>query len=295
MIIRVAAIAIATLGWVAPTAAETWREVTASDVYAPRQTPVTVSDDGVTVTVTPGPPDDDSDATIVVEFPGFAPYRVPTDEYRTSIYGISVGIGRMARDDATPTVLLGGYSGGAHCCATLQIVSLVDGRAITETLPMTDSDRMKRFPRDIDGDGAVDIRWSDDSLQYQFASHAGSWNVPRIYNMAGGKALDVSRQPGFAGIFQDFAQKTLESCRKNDTPENGDCAAYAYAMAVLGQAEEGIGTAASLARPPGFLGLPEDCSVEYDENYQCPEGKEITFHSFEPALRWLMRKHGYLP
>jgi hypothetical protein len=295
LIIRLTSVAIAALICTAPAAAKTWRKVVAREIFAPRQEPVAITEDGVTVTVTPGPADDESDAVVVVQFPGVAPYRVPRDEDRKSIYGLTVGIGRMAADDSVPTVLLGGYTGGAHCCATLQVISLIDGRPISEMLPMTDGDALDRFPRDIDGDGTSDIRWNDDSLLYQFASHAGSWQVPRIYNIVGGKSVVVSREPRYARIFRDFAKKALRSCRRNTTPENGDCAAYAYAMAILGRPEEGIRTADSLVRAPVPLWLPEDCEGGFDEEGNCPEGKLITFDAFEPALRYLMRKNGYLP
>jgi hypothetical protein len=297
-----AATAVA-LACAASVQARTWKQVFPLHGL----TTSTIASEGVTVTVAAPPPcpgdcevSDDAfaakyaDATITVSFPGTAPFVVPRDEHRSTPYGISVGIGRMAPGDAAPTVLLGGYTGGAHCCATLQVVSLVDGQPVVAVLPMKDGEPLERFPRDIDGDGTADIRWTDDSLLYQFASHASSWQVPRIYNLAAGKAVVVSREPRYAGVFRDFARETLASCRKGTSPENGDCAAYAYAMAILGQTEEGIRAATSFARTPDPLWLPQDCSVPYDANYECPEGKAITFDGFEPALRYLMRKNGYL-
>ncbi len=291
-ILRLTAIAVAASIAMTPAAAETWSRVVASDIFAPRPTPATVADEGVTVTLTPGPPDDESDAIIVVQFPGVAPYQVPTDEYRASIYGISVGIGRMAREDPAPTVLLGGYSGGAHCCATLQVVSLVDGRPTAMILPMTDGEPADAFPTDLDGDGERDIRRDDDSLLYAFTSYAGSTSVPRFYNLRRGELVDVSRKPGFAAIFRDFAEAALAECRKREVESAGPCAAYAYAMALQGKAEEGIRTAVTLSREPVWY--PLDCTVEWVDD-RCPEGKERTFAGFEDALRWMMRKHGYLP
>lgn len=302
-LLRMAAALTAALAFTTAAGAKTWKQVHPLQ----EQKAFTIESEGVTVVVSPPPPcpgdcevsDEEfaatySDATITVHFPGAAPFVLPRDEYRSTPYGISVGIGRLGPGDAAATVLVGGYSGGAHCCATLQAVSLIDGNPVVETLPMMDGETMKRFPRDIDGDGIVDIRWTDDSLLYQFSSHASSWQVPRIYNMAHGKAVIVSREPRYAGVFRDFARDTLRACRRNTTPENGACAAYAYAMANLGQAEDGIRTATDLAQQPVPLWLPQDCSVEYDENYECPEGKAITFDSFEPALRYLMQKNGYL-
>lgn len=284
-----------------PVGARTWKQV----FPLQQQKVATVVSEGVTVTLTPPPPapedrevsDEEYDAlykdpAIVVTFPGQPPFEVPQDASRSSVYGISVGIGRLSRTDAAPTVLISGYSGGMHCCATLQVVSLVDGKPAVDRLPPMDGEPLDRFPSDIDGDGTRDIRWNDDSLLYQFASHAGSRQVPRIYAIREGRAVDVSREAGFTRLYRGFARKTLAGCRRETHGETGECAAYAYAMALQGQAEQGIRTATSLVKATTWL--PSDCTVPYVEN-QCPEGKELTFDTFEPALRWIMTKNGYLP
>src|SRR5690606_22399010 len=124
-------------------------------------------------------------------------------------YGISVGIGRMGPDDPAATVLIAGYSGGAHCCATLQAVSLVDGGPVSAILPMKDGAPLDRLPQDLDGDGVRDFRWIDNSLLYAFSSYAASWPVPRIYNLRAGTVADVSREPRFAPIYHKFARQAL--------------------------------------------------------------------------------------
>ncbi|HYD24859.1 MAG TPA: hypothetical protein VEB68_08670 [Croceibacterium sp.] len=292
---------IASLACALPGAARTWEEVYPLQA----QRTFTIADDGVTVWVTPAPPYDDEaedtqesfrdsyeDATIVVQFPGAAPYHVPHDPYRSSPYGIRVGIGRMAPGDAAPTVLIAGYSGGAHCCATLQAVSLVDGVPVSALLPMKDGEPLDAFPRDLDGDGSREFRWIDGSLLYTFTSYASSWSVPRIYRLRRGEPVDVSREPGFAKLYRDYGKRALKACREGESESAGACAAYAYTMAVLGRPEEGIRTAAELAGEPSWY--PIDCTVEWVDD-GCPEGKERTFTGFEDALRWLMREHGYLP
>jgi hypothetical protein len=288
------------LALAAPAGATTWREV----MPLQQQKTFTIAEDGVTVVVSPVPyPNDDAEAAdealddsyedVVVEvrFPGLPPYRVPKDEMRSSIYGVSVGIGRIAPGDAAPTVLLAGYSGGAHCCATTQAVSLVDGRPVLTTLPLMDGEPLDAFPQDIDGDGTRDFEWIDGSLLYAFTSYASSRPVPRIYNLRDGKLVDVSRDPKFAPRFRDFAADALAECRAQESENAGACAAYALAMAVQGKAEDGIRTAVSLAGEPSWY--PADCLVEPVDDL-CPEGKERTFTGFEEALRWLMREHGYL-
>ena len=70
----------------------------------------------------------------------------------------------------------------------------------------------------------------------------------------------------------------------------GACAAYAYTMAIQGQAEDGIRTAAALATRPSWS--PSQCAAEFDEDL-CSERR--AYPGFEEALRSKMRKHGYLP
>lgn len=298
---RLLAVAAAvTLACSAPAQGRTWKTV-----FPLQQLRTSVvASEGVIVTVTAPLPcrdacevsDDEfaahyADATITVAFPGIAPFTVPADEHRQTPYGISVGIGRMASGDAAPTVLIGGYSGGAHCCATLQVVSLVDGQPLVAALPMRDGEPLARFPRDLDHDGTRDLEWTDDSLLYAFASHAGSWSVPRIYRLARGEPIDVSHAPRFAPVYRKLGEQALAACRKGDGEPNGACAAYAYVRALQGDPEDGIRTAASLARPSEWY--PTDCTVALVD-YACPPGRQRQFAGFEDALRWIMREHGYL-
>jgi hypothetical protein len=295
------ALGIAALVCAAPAQAQVWEQV----YPLQRMQTFTIEGDGVTITATPPPPYPDdrevsdeehaasyADAKITVQFPGLPIFEVPRDEYRSSPYGISVGIGRTAPEDPSPTVLIGGYSGGAHCCATLQAISLVDGAPVSTLLPMKDGEPVDNFPADSDGDGTRDFEWIDQSLLYAFTSYAGSWPVPRFFNLRRGELVDVSREPRFAPKFHEFAAKALAACREDDSESAGPCAAYAYAMAVQGRAEEGIRTAVALAEEPSWY--PHDCLAEYVDD-RCPEGQERTFAGFEDALRWMMRQHGYLP
>jgi hypothetical protein len=284
------AVAFAALALSAPAGGETWQEV----FPLQEQKTLTIAGNGVTVTVTPAPSSEDEaadpqdssrdgyeDATIEVRFPGLPPFHVPKDEFRSSIYGIRIGIGRMAPDDPAPTVLLAGYSGGAHCCATMQAVSLVDGRPVAISLPMKDGDPPSAFPHDVDGDGVREFEWIDGSLLYAFTSYASSWPVPKFYHLRDGELVDVSREPGFAPSFAAFAAEALAECRKQESENVGACAAHAYAMAMQGKAEQGIRTAVRLAGEPSWY--PVDCLAEYVDD-QCPEGEERTFAGF-PASR----------
>lgn len=223
-----------------------------------------------------------------VTFAGAAPFEVPVDEAIVPTHGLWVGVGKLDRRDADPVVILTGYTGGMHCCATFQLVTRQDGKSRVLDLPMMDGDPDTGFPRDIDGDGVADIRRADDSFLYAFTSYAGSWAPPRLWNLRDGALVDVSGEPRFAKFWQREARKVGKHCRQGQV---GACAAYAAAMARLGRAEEGI--AAALTHTPKADWLPEPCTVALVDD-ACPEGKARVFAGFEPALRWLLSEQGYL-
>jgi hypothetical protein len=230
---------------------------------------------------------------VTVTFPGLAPFAVPLDEYGSDAYGNWVSVGKMAKDAPFASVILEGYSGGAHCCATFRLVTLVAGKPVVLPLEGIDGEPSNRFPRDLDRDGTVDILRQDDSFRYAFASGAGSWSPPQVWNLRGGALVQVDAEPRFAALWRDYAAKSLKQCRNNKYERNGACAAHAAAMARLGKAEEGIAAAVRHAeQSPMFL--PESCKVDYVD-YQCTEGQEITFSAFEPALRWFLKEQGYIP
>lgn len=270
--------------------------------------PLVVQSEGVTVTLTPptaeqldqfeqadipaegeedtGPPP----VTIAVTFPGQPPFAVPADETRLDAHGISVGIGALRKGDA-PVVILEGYSGGMHCCATFQLVAQANGRPAVLPLAGLDGSPDERFPKDVNGDGTADIVRADDRFLYAFTSYNASWAPPVVYNLRNGQLVDVSAEPAFAPAFARFVKDTGKVCGSTEAGRNGACSAYAAALARLGRAEDGIRFALAHQEDSGWL--PEPCTVDLLEDYTCPEGKARTFSGFEAALRWFLQDAGY--
>lgn len=273
--------------------ATTWRTINP----LVEQKASTVRADGVTVLFEPhsqvetvdGEEFEIGTVRATVTFAGAEPLVVPVDDAVVPTHGLWVGVGKLDRRDADPVVILTGYTGGMHCCVTFQLVTRQQGQPRVLSLPMMDGDPDTGFPRDIDGDGAADILRADDSFLYAFTSYAGSWAPPRLWNLRDGALVDVSAEPRYAKFWQREAKKVGKHCRKGQV---GACAAYAAAMARLGQAEQGITEAVRYA--PRADWLPEPCTVDY-VNDECPEGKALVFSGFEEGLRWLLGQQGYLP
>jgi hypothetical protein len=85
----------------------------------------------------------------------------------------------------------------------------------------------------------------------------------------------------------------LRDCRGLRRSANaGVCAAYAYAMAVQGRAEQGIETAVALATE--MTVSTSECTSDF-VHFECPSGETVAYRGFENVLRSKMRKHSYLP
>ena len=253
-----------------PTHAQAWREVMALG----KLEPTVLRDNGVeaqidSVTVTSGG-EETTSARVTVKFPDQEPIDLPPDPLLNDAYPLSVGVGALGPGPANPAVIVEGYSGGAHCCATFQMAVMIDGAILILGLPAMDGSPGTGFPADIDGDGMADIRRTDDAFLYSFSSYAASVAVPTIWNLREGKLIDVSAEPRFAPVYRELADSALAACADKEASErNGACAAYAAARARLGQAEDGIAVAVRDA-------APSDAAP------------------FEPALRRLLKDRGYL-
>ncbi|WP_295635447.1 hypothetical protein [Novosphingobium sp.] len=263
---------------------------------------VTLAEEGATVTLEPttyrGGEGEDADVypayRITVTLPGHAPFVVPADEARLDVQGVHVGVGRLAKSDPAPVVILEGFSGGMHCCGTFQMIAAVGDAVKVLSLDGIDGGPGDYFARDLDGDGVRDIERQDDAFRYAFASGAGSWSPPVIYNLRNGALVDVSNEPRYARVWERYAAHVLKYCKPSNRFErNGACAAYAAAMGRLGRGAEGIRIAVASAQPiAGFL--PTRCRVEPGKDGGCPEGQEVEFSGFEPALRWFLDSTGYV-
>jgi hypothetical protein len=256
---------------------------------------VTITSDGADVTLQPIRGDGDAiDVSAAIRIPGYEAIIVNEGAQTSPVFERWVGIGRLAASDPAPAVLLAGYSGGAHCCATLKAIVPDAGTLRVVEFEAVDGEPDQTFPQDIDHDGVVDFVRQDDSFRYQFASGAGSFSPPVIYNIYRGQIVDVTTQPGFRPLWEEFARETRSRCAdQSEDDRNGACAAYVAAAARLGRYPNAMREVERLARSVDEIRLYEACRVRLVDG-ACPTGSEIVFHSFPSALTWFLRAHGYI-
>ena len=92
-------------------------------------------------------------------------------------------IARLDRSSPVPQVVVTHFTGGAHCCTLMKVMTLVNGRWETVDVGKFDSDGPQ--VEDLNGDGAAELVGKDDSFDYAFASYAESYAPPKVLQLAG--------------------------------------------------------------------------------------------------------------
>lgn len=137
--------------------------------------------------------DDRFPDAIVVEIDGFAPHRVGIDDGPWVNYGQWVGAVTLSDSKEAPSILFEAYSGGAHCCSLLRVITPVDGALRSIAFEPAEGELRAKLPSDIDGDGIVDIVREGEHV----CSGAACTARNAIYNIVEGKRIDVTSEPRF--------------------------------------------------------------------------------------------------
>lgn len=214
----------------------------------------------------------------------------PPHEMTLSTAGsVDVAVGDFDRQAPGPEVLVGAYSGGAHCCMAVQVIERAGGGWRSVDLGSWDGGAVAA-PVDYDKDGIPEIERGDDRFLYAFEPYAGSVAPPRFLNVRDGKMVDVSTAPGLKPQFEALLPEYRGIC---ESGSNGGCAGYVAAAARAGKLNEAWRVMMkSHDRTSGWT-LPTDCAVALVDD-KCPAGKEITFTDFPAALGGFLKDWGYI-
>ena len=261
--------------------------------WTPQRQPRGVTFRSGTTTLTfrksPGSGEDGTQPALTVAMRGFQPVTLQgADTYPTMAHRVAVG--RWSRD-GMPFVFFQSFSGGAHCCTSIQIVYPDAGRLRVVDLGQWDGDYAGQVPKDEDGDGRVDFLQVDNRFLYTFSSYAGSFAPPQILNVVGGEVVDVSTKPSFRRLFEATAGEARAGCATTSPDRNGACAGYVAASARLGRFDAAW---ADMMRHYDRETMgPSACRVPQGEE-GCPEGHEVE-QVFPVGLRAFLQEHGYIP
>jgi len=194
---------------------------------------------------------------------------------------------------APPVVMLQSFSGGAHCCTTIQLAGDFGGMLRKVDLGGWDGDG-NGLPKDVSGDGVADFVMVDNSFLYAFAPYAMSYAPPQILDVVGGKVVDVSEKRAFRSQYLATLKDAGNDCRTSDDDltRNGACAAYVAAAARLGKLDEAWPVMLEHYSAQVDWSNPMGCAVV--TKGECPKGDEITYQSYPEALLAFLKSQGYV-
>jgi hypothetical protein len=246
---------------------------------------------GVTVSLAPVRDRDFTYPRITISAPGKKPLTLKGETSISSPH--QIGIGSLARGQYA-SVVISGYTGGAHCCD--HVIAVQQTATGFRTIDLGQSNGgMPGFPKDLSGDGTADFRFVDNRFLYAFTSYAESFAPPQVMNIRAGKAVDVSAEPAFRFLFAEYLPKARRGC-VSPAPQaspNGACAAYAAAAARIGQFRWAWPVVLKNYDRKTKWDWPTGCRVAAPSG-ECPKAQQIAYPTYPQALRAFLKRTGYL-
>jgi hypothetical protein len=99
-------------------------------------------------------------------------------------------IATLDASSAFPQVVATYFTGGAHCCTDMKVLTFIGNRWEVVNVGQFDLDGPAIM--DLNGDGSAELVGKDDSFNYAFASYAESYAPPKIFRLLGNQIKDVS-------------------------------------------------------------------------------------------------------
>jgi hypothetical protein len=139
--------------------------------------------------------------------------------------------------DGEPEVLVDVFSGGAHCCLTMRLLTW-NGTGYTPT-DLDWRDLGYRL-KDLDGDGRPELAGNDPAFSGAFTAFAGSAFPPQVLHVDRGTFQDVTRSfPKLIRADATTQRKQLRKAKRDDDVR-GVLAGYVADEYLLGQASTGL-------------------------------------------------------
>ncbi|AIE73235.1 MULTISPECIES: hypothetical protein [unclassified Synechocystis] len=192
-----------------------------------------------------------------------------------------------------PAVLFATYTGGAHCCNAVQVVT---GNQDGSQWSVQEFGFFNGGPHpaeDLNNDNLDEYVEVDNSFLYRFSSYAGSAAPAQIWQLKNNQIVNSTFEPEFQFIHQENARsmaKELPEIMAQDSERNGFLAAYVANKALIGELDEGWQTMLKYYDKNSDWGLT-DCQ-KYDDQSNCL--REVQYNSYPDALRAFLVETGYI-
>lgn len=200
-----------------------------------------------------------------------------------------IGVGKLDPVSKTNQIIFATYTGGAHCCTNVRVLELIGGTWEELAVGTFQGGGLTEFPKDINGDGTLDIVATDDLFAYAFASFAESFLPPRVFNVVSGSVIEVSKEQQFSNLYRADMQAAQKECLSHN---NGACAAFVADASRAGLHDWAWQVMLSNYDANSHWDFPTKCLVP-TVNRTCPKGQEYKFTNFPDALDWFLSDTGY--
>ncbi|MEO0543293.1 MAG: hypothetical protein AAFY99_05690 [Pseudomonadota bacterium] len=228
-------------------------------------------------------------ATISVLEGGASVFQTERPDLFSIFFGPIVHVVEMDGANDVPEVFISTYTGGAHCCNEVVVLSKNGDSWRSVDFGYFDGDPEGLYPADLNGDGQAEIKTYDNRFLYTFASYAGSYAPIQILGFKDGDVTDLTAE-------SDFEWQVRAGLDEMGTmPEGGEVrnswlAAQAAYLLTLGEADP-LANAIDAHDATVDWGMIR-CTVP-EVDYSCPEGKSENI-GFEAALTEFLTETGYL-
>ena len=143
------------------------------------------------ITITMPAPESPAPILVTAAAPGTKPVTLSLDRHPdTREFPPNVSLVEMDPANSTPEFFVSRFSGGAHCCAEIQILDVVGGQWRIVDGGSWDGEEI--IPEDADGDGEQEIVHGDDRFLYRFSCYACAGAPIRVFKLVEGALADVS-------------------------------------------------------------------------------------------------------
>jgi S1-C subfamily serine protease len=196
---------------------------------------------------------------------------------------------RLDGSSPFPQVVVKHFTGGAHCCTLMKVLTFINGR--WETLNVGEFDSDGPEIEDLNGDGAVELVGSDDSFDYAFASYAETYAPPKIFRLVGNRILNVSHSPGFRRPILQMLLADQGLATPDRWRDNGFLGGWVAHNALVGNGAEAWRRMLELYDRNSDWDLSA-CTVATKDYDPCPEYAKRR-RDFPTALGEHLAKNGY--
>jgi len=202
-------------------------------------------------------------------------------------------IAEMDKSNPYPEVVFATYSGGAHCCNEVRIVtSSKDGATWSEVEGGAYDGGIKGV-EDADYDGVFEIVRTDNAFLYRFSSYASSFGPAQVKKLKGGKLVIATFEKSMEYLHRERLERVQGrvDLSSGQGEKNGLLAGYVALKYLVGEGAEGWKFMLANYDKTSDTGLTE-CTGGYDASNNCR--KEETFPDYPAALKHFLTAEGYI-